>query len=112
MAHEPAGQPALRADLRVIDFADEALVVDEVRGAVHHVDGIGALVLGWLDGNTSVRDLAGDVTDVFNVDAATVARQLASFVERLDLHGLLSTSECQPMAAPTTPEYLADPPSP
>lgn len=86
--------------------------MDEVAGAVHHLDGLGALVLDWLDGDTSVEELAGDVAEVFEVDRATVANQLTTFVERLDANGLLTTSQLKPVETPPSPTYLVDPPSP
>lgn len=112
MTPEATARPRLRPDLRVIGLDGEALVVDEAEAAVHHVDGLGALVLGWLDGDTSVEELAGDVAEVFEVDRSTVASQLTTFVERLEANGLLTTSLLRPVEAPLRPGYLVDPPAP
>jgi hypothetical protein len=96
----------------VIDLEGEALVVDEAREAVHHVDGVGALVLPWLDGTSSVEALSADVAAAFGVDTTAVGKQLTAFVERLEVHGLLTTSELPPIETAPSPAYLRDPPAP
>jgi hypothetical protein len=110
-------------DVWAVELDGELVVYNPLDGAVHEMDRLGSLVWPFLDGEATVGELVGDLADAFEIPAEAVRADLAEFLGRLDIAGLL-VDRTTPVAPPggvtfplitnrrATPGYLADPPAP
>jgi len=103
-------RPRRRGDVQDVVIDDERVVWDPVGGRVHRLNPMGSLIWELLDGSATLDELAGDVADVFRVDRAGAARDLADLVGQLDDAGLLESATTSARADGV--RTLANPPSP
>jgi PqqD family protein of HPr-rel-A system len=120
-AAAPERRPRVAPDVWAVELDGELVVYNPVDGAVHEMNRLGSLVWPFLDGAATVAELTDDLADVFDVGPEQVRAELAGFLDRLDLTGLLvdrTTPEAAPAQQVTAgprrdrPGYLADPPAP
>ena len=90
-----------------VDVEDEAIVVDETRGALHLLNSTGALVWRCLDGVSSLDEICADIAEVLGMPLATVEADVDLLAQRLLDEGVAATPGD---ARPLQPEEVADEP--
>lgn len=107
---KPARAPAPAAEAVTVRMGDEVLVYHRQTGQVHRLDPIGAIVWQYLDGETTIEALAGDLASAFGADPGVVQRDVVQLLGRLGQAFLLAEG---PRPGPISePHVLANPPSP
>lgn len=81
--------PALRTGVGSAFLEDEAVLLDPATGASHVLDQPAALVTRFLDGSSTLAEIAFDISDVLGVDRERVEADVVSLVQTLGGHGLL-----------------------
>jgi hypothetical protein len=66
-----------------VAVSDEAIVVDEARGALHLLNPMGALVWRCFDGISSLGDICADLAEAFAMPLATVEAEVGLLTRRL-----------------------------
>lgn len=89
--------PKARASLASVQIDGEAVIVDGVTGAVHHLDALGALIWACCDGTASIDQLVARLSDAFVASAACVRQDVCEFIRRLDKSDLLEPRSHQPV---------------
>jgi thiol-disulfide isomerase/thioredoxin len=79
-------------DLEIATLGDEQVVIGGVTKVVA-LNSTGALILQFLDGEATLRELVDDFTDVLGVDRAVVEGDVVEFVRSLGVNGLLEGVE-------------------
>jgi PqqD family protein of HPr-rel-A system len=82
-------RPKVRAALTVEELDGEAVVYDPETMDVHRLNPTATVILGLLDGSTTVDELAADVSAVFDRPEEEVREQLEELVNELDRNQIL-----------------------
>ena len=106
--------PAAREDVASVEIDGERVLYDPLSERVARLDAIGSAIWPFLDGATTVAELAADLADVFEADVTVVERDLLTMLGQLAEQGLLAVGPRPVRAEPPPPgrRYLVDPPSP
>lgn len=84
-----AHAPRRRAGLHTTLVRDEAVLLDDRSGRLHHLNATAALVWQCLDGDVSIDELATEVAESFGQSAGAVRDGLAGLVRSFGHQGLL-----------------------
>lgn len=82
-------RPKAREDLAVLELDGEAVIYDEQDGNVHFLNSTATLIFGLCDGTATIRQLSGDLADVFGRPLDEIESQVRSLLRRLRRAGLL-----------------------
>ena len=77
-------RPKVRTELTVVELDGEAVIYDAESMDVHRFNASATLILGLLDGSTTLEELAVDLSDVFGQPLEEVQSQLDELIRRLD----------------------------
>jgi len=80
---------APKADVLGRQVDEEAVIVLPTKGEVKVVNEVGARIWALLDGERSVRELAGLIADEYAVDAATAETDALTFLTSLREKGVI-----------------------
>jgi hypothetical protein len=89
--------PMSRASIASVEVDGEAVIVDGLTGAVHHLDALGTLIWACLDGSASIDELVVRLSGAFAATPERVRQDVSEFVRRLGVSDLLE-SQPQPPA--------------
>lgn len=78
-----------RDDLTSVDLDGEVVVHTPEDGAVHRLDPVATTLWRCLDGQVSLRDLAGEIAGLVEADGATVEADLLHYGSELRRKGLV-----------------------
>lgn len=81
--------PALRRQVLGRDVDGEAVLFDTETGSMFVLNDTATLLWRLLDGTVTLRELAADVADEFEVDRATAERDVLALADELAGAGLL-----------------------
>lgn len=84
-----AYRPKVRGDLSVIELDGEAVVYDEARNELHHLNPTATIVLRLCDGSAATRQLSVEIADAFRAPLREVEPQVEGLVRRFREAGLL-----------------------
>lgn len=84
--------PQVRDDLTIIELDGEAVVFDEERGELHHLNAPATLVLSLCDGSASPDELAEDIADAVGADLEEVRAHVREAIDGFRDAGLLIDS--------------------
>ena len=79
--------PARTPGVVAVDVDGEAVLVDEVTGRLHLLNGSGALLWTCFDGESSVADICADIADALEVPFAQVLEDALALVTELAARG-------------------------
>ena len=91
----PAGEvglglaPRLRPGVGATFLDDEGVLLDPATGASHVLDQPAALVTRFLDGESTLGEIAFDIADVLELDRAQVEADVVALAQTLGAQGLL-----------------------
>lgn len=68
---------------------DDMLLLDRHRGLIHRLNHTAGFIWSRCDGATGLSDVAAEMAQVFEVDAASAARDVTAVVEQLTAVGVL-----------------------
>lgn len=85
----PALAPRLRPGVGSAFLDDEGVLLDPATGASHLLDRPAALVTRFLDGESTLGEIAFDIADVLGVDREQVEADVVALVRALGEQGLL-----------------------
>lgn len=119
-------RPRIDPRTKWIEVDGEAIAIGPSPGDLHLLNPTGAAMLELLDGSTSIRELAHDVSGVFGIPQDDALEQLLVFAAGLAEYGLVegpalgreqfSTRspelEVEDLEVPAGPRYLTAPPDP
>jgi PqqD family protein of HPr-rel-A system len=84
-----AGRPKIREELSVVELDGEAIVYDEARNELHHLNPTATIVLRLCDGRATTRELSADIADAFGAPLQEVEREVEELIRRFREAGLL-----------------------
>lgn len=96
--------PVVRPSTASVEIDGERVVVDE-DGVFHLLDPVASVVWPFLDGSTSIEDLADDLSAAFDGDRDRISQDMLELTRDLVGRGLLS----RPGQASGTPEVATTP---
>ena len=99
--------PRLRSDVEVKHYANEAIVWSPSSQAPTHLAPIGALVLEFIDGSSSVGEFVADISEVVGIPASVARNQLRKVLSSLEQAGLLVTEIAVPASAEVSNTFSA-----
>lgn len=111
---DDAYRPKVRDDLTSVVLDGEIVIYDEATASVHQLDPIATLLWPLMDGDSTLADLVGDVSEAFSAPPSKVRDDLVELLEHLRARRLLADRPppARPLATPRKPGYLVDPPAP
>jgi hypothetical protein len=80
-----------RPDLTVVEIEGEALVYDDVGGALHHLNPAATMVFGLCDGTRSATRITAEIAEACGADAREVARHVRTVIKQFGEAGLMSS---------------------
>ncbi len=83
--------PKARSDLTVVEIDGEALVYDDVGGALHHMNPAATMVFRLCDGTRSAAWIAAEIVDACGADAGQVSRHVRAVIKQFGEAGLMSS---------------------
>jgi len=104
----PGFAPARAAEAVTLALDGGTIVYHLVTGEVHRLDQTGSIVWQFLDGQTTVEELAGDLAAAFEVAPGVVGGAVRNLLDRLGESFLLADG-CTP--EPRRERILTNPPS-
>ena len=78
----PPLRPKVREDLAVVELDGEAVVYDEANNLIHHLNPTATIIFNLCDGQSTVQQLAGEISSVFDVEAGEVERQIRAILRQ------------------------------
>ncbi len=81
--------PRHHPEVTTVELDDEAVLYDERSGMAHVLNGTASVVWSCFDGSVSLRELARELAEAYDVAATTIEEDLLSLVRRLGGQGLL-----------------------
>jgi hypothetical protein len=73
-------KPRVRDDLTVVELDGEAVIYDEGRGDLHHLNPTATVVFGLCDGTSTIPQMSSDISEAFDVPSGEVERQVRSLI--------------------------------
>ncbi|MGI8875108.1 MAG: PqqD family protein [Egibacteraceae bacterium] len=103
----PAFVPRPRPTVVGVELDGEAVLYSEHDGSLHLLDPVATAVWNVLDGEATLRELAGELADAFEAEPGVVERDVVELVRGLGARGLLAGVAADPAGArdadPTQP---------
>jgi hypothetical protein len=87
-----AMKPKVREDLVVAEVDGEAVIYDQRKVDILHLNPTATIVFNLCDGTSTVKEMAGDIADVFQMPADQVERQVRSLIRDFKQTALLDGS--------------------
>lgn len=81
--------PRKRADVLELDMGDGVVLYDSQSRLVHHLNPSASILWQLSDGEASVSELAGEVSEEFRLNPLEVRQQFLGLVAELDVLGLV-----------------------
>lgn len=85
-------RPCRRRDLAEVAVDGECVVFDHLTGRVHRLDGVASAIWPFLDGSTTLEQLASDVSYVWGLDVDLAVDQLQRLASSLAAAHLLEAA--------------------
>ena len=85
----PPKRPKVREDLAVVELDGEAVIYDEQSGSLHHLNPTATIVFSLCDGSATVKEIANEISQAFEVPSADVEKQLRALLKEFRTWGLL-----------------------
>jgi PqqD family protein of HPr-rel-A system len=85
----PAMKPKVRDDLAIVEIEGEAIVYDDQNGQLHHLNPTATVVFNLCDGQSTVKEFAADIADVYSLPPGDVERQVRALIRAFRESGLL-----------------------
>jgi PqqD family protein of HPr-rel-A system len=82
-----ASKPKVRDDLTVVELDGEAVVYDEAGNRLHHLNPTATIIFNLCDGQSTVRELAEDISTAFEVDSREVEQQIRTMLREFRQQG-------------------------
>jgi PqqD family protein of HPr-rel-A system len=95
----PVTRPKVRDDLTLAELDGETVVYDDSTGHLHYLNTTATLVFHLCDGSGTIKELAADVADVYQLGEETVEKQIRTLVGRFRRAGLLQPTARRATAA-------------
>lgn len=73
-------KPKARGDLTVVELDGEAVIYDDANSRIHYLNPTATLVFSIFDGTATVRDLAQDIAQVYQVPPDEVEKQVRALL--------------------------------
>lgn len=73
-------RPKVREDLGVVELDGEAVIYDERNGSLHHLNPTATLVFSLCDGTSTIKQMAGDIAQAYQVPLSEVEKQLRKLI--------------------------------
>ena len=73
-------KPKVRDDLTVVELDGEAVVYDETDHKLHHLNPTGTIIFKLCDGQSTVQEMAEDISAAFEVEPADVELQIKAML--------------------------------
>jgi PqqD family protein of HPr-rel-A system len=89
----PVTRPKVRDDLTVVELDGEAVIYDEAAGELHHLNPSATLVFGLLDGTSTVRIIAADLSEATGIPVDEMESQLRGLIRQFRKLGLMNGSK-------------------
>jgi PqqD family protein of HPr-rel-A system len=89
-------KPKIRDGLEVVELDGEAVVYDEDRANLHHLNQTATLVFSLCDGTATVAELAADLSEGFGVPADEIEQQIRSLLRKFRRMELLERTNGSP----------------
>ena len=86
----------------MIELDGEAVVYDDASGDLHHLNRTATIVFSLCDGETTAKELATDIAEVFEQPVGDVERQVRALLRQLRDQRLLEDATTAVAAAGTT----------
>ena len=86
---DPSFVPRRAASAYTVELDREAVVLDEARNRLHHLNPTATLVWSCFDGSGSIAEIASDLADAFDSSDDTVHVDVLSLARELGAEGLL-----------------------
>jgi hypothetical protein len=84
--------PVRRASVVNVELEGEGVLLDEVTGALYLLNSIANIIWSYMDGSSTIDELAADLSDAFSTDLEHVHRDILALVRELGRRGLLEGS--------------------
>jgi hypothetical protein len=88
-----AMKPKARDDLAVEEIEGEAIIYDDRNGQLHHLNPTATIVFNLCDGQSTVKDFAVDIADVYSLPPQDVERQVRALIREFRQAGLLDSNQ-------------------
>ena len=85
-------KPKVRDGLTVVELDGEAVIYDEETTELHHLNPTATIVFGLCDGTVTMKEMAVDISAVFDVGVHDVEPQVRSVVRQFRKVRLLEPS--------------------
>lgn len=85
----PTMKPKVREDLAMVEIDGEAVIYDQPSRDILYLNPTATIVFGLCDGTGTVKEMAADIADAFQVQSAEVERQIRSLLRGFKKSGLL-----------------------
>ena len=85
-----SGAPKSRDDVTFVELDGEAVVYDELRGAVHHLNVSATIVWSLCDGDTSLDEMSRTIAEAFDLNVDDVRPQVSEVLDVFGRAGLLA----------------------
>jgi hypothetical protein len=85
----PAQKPKVRSDFTVVELEGEAVIYDDQTRQVHYLNRTATIVFNLCDGNSTVKELSGDIADAFSLPPEEVERQVRTLIRSFREAGFL-----------------------
>jgi PqqD family protein of HPr-rel-A system len=82
-----ARKPKVRDDLTVVELDGEAVVYDEASNRLHHLNPTATIIFNLCDGQSTIRELAEDISTAFEVDTREVEQQVRTMLREFRQQG-------------------------
>jgi hypothetical protein len=87
-----AMKPKVREDLVVVEVDGEAVIYDQQKLDILHLNPTATIVFNLCDGSSTIKEMAGDIADAFQMPADQVERQVRSLIRDFKQTALLDGS--------------------
>lgn len=85
-------RPKARTDLALVVLDGEAVIYDESNEELHHLNQTATVVLSMCEGNTTIREMARELAEAFQMTMEEVEPQVRALIRQLRRAKLLEPS--------------------
>jgi len=92
-------KPKARGDLAMVELDGEAVIYDEGRESLHHLNPTATIVFSLFDGASTVREISEEIAAAFEVAPDDVERHVRALWREFRMAGLMdgTLAENQPV---------------
>lgn len=92
-------KPKVRSDVSVVELEGEAVIYDDETRQVHYLNRTATIVYKLCDGNSTIKELSGDIADAFSLPAEQVERQVRTLIRSFREAGFLDEPAAEKTAS-------------